>query len=78
MTSANDTIIAYRGTLELMHNPGDDQNPETFTVLEPETGYCASLEVARECNELAHRSGHTKRPTGSQAVTIRDWHEAYL
>lgn len=68
--------IAERGSLELMHDPGDDRNPETYTVrLIENPRISGSLEVASDWFEL---DGGNYRLNGSQALTIKIWHQEYL
>jgi len=75
----NGTMIDERGSLQLWHDEGDDRNPETYTVcLADDASTMASLEVAREWHELTTRAGRSLKLNGSQAVTVKAWHEAHL
>jgi len=66
--------ISERGSLELLHDPGDDRNPETFTVrLIEEPEISGSLEVACDWFMLGDR-----RLNGSQAQTVKLWNEEFL
>lgn len=68
--------IAERGSLALYHDPGDDRNPETYTVCLVETPHtCASLEVARDFYEL---DGGSYRLNGSQVQTVKMWSAEFL
>ena len=74
-------LLAERGSLSLSHDPGDDRNPETFTVFLTESPRIAgSLEVAREWFELHDPWRHDGRYrlNGSQALTVKTWYEEYL
>ena len=67
-------LLEQVGSLNLIHSPGDDKNPETFTVQLRDTPHiCGSLEVARDWFEV-----DGIRLNGSQAVTVTTWHEKYL
>lgn len=70
------TTLDERGSLILIHSTGDEKTPETYTVqLRDEPWIMGSLEVAREFFTLG---AELRRLNGSQAVTVKAWHEEYL
>lgn len=68
------SLLAQTASLNLLHDPGDERRPETFTVqLRHRPDLCGSLEVAREFGEI-----DDTRLNGSQMQTVIAWNKEFL